>query len=197
MRNKVKKICIKILFSINLFILGCGTNQDELLKDELAPESSYQEDLVSKGWRLIWRWDFYNQLEGWNHDTITKKDSGGYIQIEDGVLEFGYSKDGGKLYYQNKMVPVPNYSYMLISRVKTENPYRALVGFYNPEKKRLMANVKIRNDSWGIVKSILSIDPTIGQDIPKQLYPMVENLTRQDYTYIDWIEMWIYPRQKR
>ena len=32
MRNKVKKICIKILFSINLFILGCATNQDELLK---------------------------------------------------------------------------------------------------------------------------------------------------------------------
>ena len=32
MRNKVKKMFIKILFSINLFILGCGTNQDELLK---------------------------------------------------------------------------------------------------------------------------------------------------------------------
>ncbi len=160
------------------------------------PSPTYTEDMVAKGWRLIQRWDFYNELDGWNHETITRLNSGGFIKVDNGVLEFGYSKDGGTIYHKSNTSVIPNKSYMVRARVKTENPFRAFVGFMSPESKDLRGAVRIRSKKWHIVTAILSLDPTTKIKEPKKLYPAIRNVSRYDYTYVDWVEFWIFPRKK-
>ncbi len=176
---------------------GCG--------DDVTIESNtYYEDLVAKGWRLLQRWDFYNELDGWNHKTITRKNSGGFVKVENGVLEFGFSKNGGIVFFQNKVKSKPKTSYMIVARIKTLNPFRAMVGFFSPDQKDkasgqywLRGAVRVRHSDWQIVKSILSLDPNSGVKKPRRLYPAIQNISRHDYTYVDWVELWVYPKQKR
>jgi len=188
--KKIPVYLFVMILGISLSLLSCSSQNPLQVKD------SYREDLVAKGWRLIRRWDFYNEIESWNHKMVTKVNSGGFVQVEDGVFEFGYSVDGGSVFFENKVKVIPKYSYMVLARVKTINPYQAMVGFRSPERKDILGGVRIRSENWHIVKSILSISPISGEKRPKRVYPTIHNLTREDYTYVDWVEFWIYPTRK-
>lgn len=174
-----------------LSIASCNVGASSLDDDE-----NYHSDMVAKGWQLVNKWDFFNSIEGWKHEQVTGNNKGGYVRVEDGILEFGYSQNGGTVYMPNTTRPIPFTSYMLIARVKTDNPFGALVGFFSPSSKNLAGASRIRNTGWQIVKTVYSFNPTTGAKPPQNMFPGIQNLTKNDYTYVDWVEFWIYPKNK-
>lgn len=182
-----------IFLSLTMSLLFLNSCQNAI--QAVDEEGNYHSDMVAKGWQLVSKWDFFNSIEGWQHESVTGQGKGGYVRVDSGVLEFGFSKDGGAVYIPNRMGPIPFTSYMLIARVKTDNPFGALVGFFSPSSNNLAGASRIRNSGWQIVKAIYSFNPTTRMQPPSNLYPGVQNLTRYDYTYVDWVEFWIYPKK--
>ncbi len=197
MKKNYHFILLLLLFTAGFLVASCSKGEDTI-KAEQEAVGSHHADRVAKGWRLIERWDFYNKTEGWNHEEITKKGSNGYIKVEGGVMEFGYSKDGGFIYYESKAKAISRSSYMIIARVKTETPLRAAVGFYFPKmkKKKFFALSRIRDDDWTTVKAVISVEPTSGFRVKGKIFPAIINMSRYDKTYVDWVEYWMFPRKK-
>ncbi|MDH5680675.1 MAG: hypothetical protein OEZ36_03740 [Spirochaetota bacterium] len=165
----------------------------EAKADDTLPQETTDEDLVSRGWKLVKRWDFHYKMDGWEHKELVDND--GYVLVENGMLGFGYANGKGLIYHANKVKVVPNYTYMVVAKVRTSHPQRASVGLYDPKSKTMHGVVRVKSKNWQIVKSIVSIEPTTGER-PKALYPAFQTEKVDDYCEVDWVEFWILPKDK-
>ncbi len=180
---------LSLLTLVLIITSSCGND----LAMSYANKNHHYEVMISSGWVLAKRWDFYNNTQEWNHELITQTGKGGVVKVKNGIFEFGYSTNGGSVYYNTRVRRIPKTSYLIIAKVKTDNPFRALIGFYTPSK--LLGAVRIRESKWHIIRSLLSIDPILSDGMPLGINPSIKHLSREDYTYIDWIELWVYQQQ--
>ncbi len=151
------------------------------------------EDLIRTGWVKVQGWDFYDQLEGWNSEMI--KDNQGVIKVEDGVLEFGRSQNGGIIYYQTNTKALKKNSYMIIAKIQANNPEKVSLGFYSPKKKKMFGQGRIKKTDWIIATAIISIDPRVSKNYPKKIYPAIQLESKKEYVRVKWIELWMFPKR--
>lgn len=186
-----------LLLNFNeVFSGGVGRSSDSLK----SQHGNYKDDkyyrfvnLTSKGWQLLLKWDFYNFPEDWNISSASRKSTGGYLQIENGIMEFGYSTLGAIVYKKNEVSIIPGYTYMILAKMKVNNPYRAYLGFYNPPEKKLHYYEYVKNTDWEVVSCLYSYATYASMPPIKNLNPAIQVITRQDNVYVDWVELWAYP----
>ncbi len=178
-----------VSFSVPSFAIDeKNVPEQDSLRDRSS--GSGNDRRVAEGWNLIKRWDFYKKSKDWvvSNDNRSK----GRLTVAKGILEFGNGKS--MLYYPNKLKIKAKTTYLIIARVRINEPLGASIGFYNPKTKGMMGETRIRKGDWHIVKALISIDPISGDKKPKRLYPAIQTQSKDEIIEIDWIELWIFPR---